>query len=112
MHVVGPYMAALPEGARPFYRFTPQAARDGLKMLLHLVGDAKAQAYWLHDLRRGHAEDLRSAGASPDVIRAAGDWSARSRAYLHYQDQVQQECDEVNAFVLSDESDEERIGIV
>ena len=61
-----------------------------------------------HGLRRGHAEDLREAGASTDVIKAAGDW--RSRAYLHYQDLQRREFDAVRmahqgGSAFSDESE-------
>jgi hypothetical protein len=58
VHVLGTWLAAMPQGSRPFIHINAQAARQGLrKRLLHL-GIADAAAYSLRDFRRGHAHDL------------------------------------------------------
>ena len=45
---------------------------------------ANANQYRTHDLRRGHADDLRRSGASLTEILLAGGWS--SRAFQDYMD--------------------------
>ena len=41
-----------------------------------------AQAFWLHDFRRGHAQDLTERGASLAQILRAGEW--RTPAFMCY----------------------------
>ena len=60
-----------------------------------------------HDLRRGHAEDLRKAGAPLWKILAAGEWT--SGHYKDYIDVHQAEMEAVLQGVLEDESDDECI---
>ena len=72
VHVLGAYMAALPKGHQPFAHIPAGSARAGLRRMLQNAEVPDAHLYWLHDLRRGHADDLRAAGASTEVVRAAG----------------------------------------
>ena len=61
--------------------------------------------YRTHDLRRGHAEDMRQNGATLGEILLAGDW--RSPAFLDYLDRVQLEQDRTAEAHLHDSSEEE-----
>ena len=87
------------------------------------VGTERAQFYRPHDLRRGHAEDLRLSGAPPLryspllnisgalncvgaplwKILAAGEW--RSPAFLQYLDVHRLEVELVLQGCLDEESD-------
>ena len=64
-----------------------------------------ADMYRTHDLRRGHAEDLRLNGATLGEILRAGDW--RSPAFLQYLDTEQLEHDRTAEAHLQDSSGEE-----
>ena len=45
---------------------------------------AKAGLYWLHDFRRGHAQDLADSGGNLREILAAGEWTTpRFAAYFN-----------------------------
>ena len=58
-----PLMLATPPGKRIFEGITAGGAVWALRHLLEAVGIEGAQAFRPHDLRRGHAEDLRLGGA-------------------------------------------------
>ena len=58
--------------------------------------------YRSHDLRRGHADDLRISGASLWVILTAGQWS--SPAFLKYLDTATLEADAVLQAHLNESS--------
>ena len=91
-------------GAQPFRSISPVKANSGLKRLLALVGVDDASEFRTHDLRRGHAEDLRLNGATLAEILRAGDW--RSPAFLLYLNQSQLDLDrvaEANDLMSSDD---------
>ena len=105
VHVLGKWLGELQPGARPFAHISPHDARSGLRLFLAAVGVEDAHLYWSHDLRRGHADDLREAGADAAVICAAGDW--KSGAYLHYQDLNRREAAAVRRAYVVASSDED-----
>ena len=91
-----------------------------MRLLLAELGTERAQFYRPHDLRRGHAEDLRregsaveylavvaqhvcSAGAPVWKILAAGEW--RSPALLSYLDVHKMEVEMVLQGCLDEEFD-------
>ena len=74
-----------------------------LRVLLEELGTERAQFYRPHDLRRGHAEDLRLKGSPLWMILAAGEW--RSPAFLSYLDVHKMEVESVLQGVLDEESD-------
>ena len=61
---------------------TAQAVGAVLKQCCAMLKLEHAQLYRLHDLRRGHAEDLRRSGAPLKVILEAGQWT--SPRFLNY----------------------------
>ena len=79
----------------------------GLRFLLAVVGVDKASNYRPHDLRRGHAEDLRLGGAPLWKILAAGEW--RSPSFMEYVDQNRLEMDLVLQGCLDEESDDDPV---
>ena len=105
VHVLGPYFKALAPGVQPFVEFSPSTALRELRALLEHLRVPNASAYRTHDLRRGHAEDLRINGATLGEILRAGDW--KSTAFLMYLDQSQLELDRTVEAHLIDSSDEE-----
>ena len=105
VHVLGPYFRALAPGEQPFVKFKPSSALRELRALLEHLQVPDAHAYRTHDLRRGHAEDLRINGATLGEILRAGDW--KSPAFLMYLDQSQLELDRTVEAHLVDSSDEE-----
>ncbi len=100
VHVLGAYMNSVPTCVQPFSGISPHEARAGLRSLLAAVGIANAERYWCHDLRRGHAEDLRRGGATLAEILRAGDW--KSPAFLAYLDLKQLELDRTCEVHLED----------
>ena len=83
----------------------PDVVLRGLRDALRSLGVPNAAAYRSHDLRRGHAEDLRLGGATLGEILRAGDW--RSPAFLAYLDAEQLERDRTVEAHLVDSSDDE-----
>ena len=63
MHVLGRFLEELDEGQALFEGISAGLAGAVLKRLLHETGTENSEAYWTHDLRRGHARDLQLAGA-------------------------------------------------
>ena len=102
------------------WRWCPDTVA-ALRKLLEAVGTERAQFYRPHDLRRGHAEDLRlsgacvvhlwtlmcvwlrRAGAPLWKILAAGEW--RCPALLSYLDVHRMEIEMVMQGCLDEESD-------
>lgn len=76
--------------------------REIVKLLINVED---AQGYVAHDLRRGHAEDIRVRGGSLIEILLAGDW--RTAAFLTYLDKHRLERDATMAAHHADSSDEE-----
>jgi hypothetical protein len=84
LHVLGPWLAAWPEGSKPFGRLAARQAREELKQRLHALGVPFAHEYWLHDFRRGHTQDMLNSGSNLAQILRAGEW--RTPAFLCYLD--------------------------
>ena len=62
VHVLGPWLDAASEGDKLFAGITPNDALYALRFMLQAVGVDRFAYYRTHDLRRGHAEDLRCSG--------------------------------------------------
>ena len=69
-------------GHKPFGGISPASALETLRRYLHRLGVHEARWYRTHDIRRGHADDLRESGASLYELLSAGEWS--SPAYMSY----------------------------
>jgi len=69
-------------GKQPWKDVSAGYARQRLRRILDRLGVQNAHEYGLHDLRRGHAEDLRRSGAPLKVILEAGQWT--SPRFLNY----------------------------
>ena len=83
VHVLGPWLDSLPPGSKPFSGITAVAARRDLKRRLRCLKVKAADTYWLHDLRRGHAQDMVDNGGRLCEILKAGEWSSPAfTAYL------------------------------
>ena len=74
MHVLGPFFQSVDQGVRPFAHMSLNDVLRGLRAMLTMLNVKDATKYRTHDLRRGHAEDLRLKGASLGEILRAGDW--------------------------------------
>ena len=109
VHVLGAYFTSLPIGSSPFACTSPGGALELLRRMLTSLQVPDAKHYRTHDLRRGHAEDMRCAGASLGQILKAGEW--RSPAFLAYLDTQELECAAVIEAHVNDESDEDDVPI-
>ena len=85
-HVLGPYMTSFESGTQPFAHIPKGQALVALRELLLELGVADALVYRTHDLRRGHAEELRLKGGRLCDILSAGDWA--SKAFMSYLDRA------------------------
>ena len=79
VHVLGPWLGQLQPGSRPFCDVAPVSARRDLKRRLRCVNVKEASKYWLHDLRRGHAQDLADSWGRLQEFLQAGEWSAHPK---------------------------------
>ena len=93
VHVIWPYIEDFKEGQSIFEGISPSVAMSTLRKYLNSIGKLDAMKYRCHDLRRGHADDLRASGASLWVILTAGQWS--SSGFLKYSDTAKLEADAV-----------------
>ena len=105
VHVLGAYFQGLAFGAAPFVARTPNAALGSLRDMLSFLNVPDAMHFRTHDLRRGHAEDLKLSGANLFEILKAGEW--RSPAFHKYLDVNELESAAVVEAHLEDESDED-----
>ena len=64
-------------------------ARAHLRNTLAKLGVPAAKSFGTHDFRRGHAQDMLSAGSTLAQILSAGHW--KSSAFLRYIDQAELE---------------------
>ena len=80
------FLNQLPEGAEPWLGITANEARSRLRRVLQRLLVTDAASFRTHDLRRGHAEDMRRCGCTLAEILRAGQW--RSAAFLRYLDEV------------------------
>ena len=110
MHVIWPYIEGFEVGQSILGGITPSAARTTLRRHLGWIGKSDAMKFRTHDLRRGHADDLRASGASLWVILSAGQWS--SPAFLKYLDTAKLEADAVLQAHLDESSGEENVSDV
>ena len=80
VHTLAPYYMSLGVGSKPYDGITGAQMLETLRTALEDRDVADARQYRCHDLRRGHADDLRKSGASLSTILQAGEW--RSPAFL------------------------------
>ena len=85
VHTVWKFLQAYDEGAQPYAAITYKDALWRLRGSMSILGVKNASTYGTQDLRRGHTQDLKLAGAPDDTIRSAGQWRAR-RGPLPYMD--------------------------
>ena len=105
-HVLAPWLAALPEGHRPFSHLSARTARVSLRRQLEVLGVAHAKSYWIHDFRRGLTQDLVAGGLTLVEILKAGEW--RTPAFMCYLGLATLEKDAVvEAHQLESDSDSE-----
>jgi hypothetical protein len=83
------FFALLPDGHKPWAHVGDGRAREHLRSTLRALKVPDADQYGTHDLRRGHAEDLRRSGATLATILKAGQW--KSAAFLNYVNEAQLE---------------------
>ena len=105
VHVVWErFLVNLNVGVAPFALITAAQARTRLKSYLLALGVADASRFRCHDLRRGHADDLRISGAPLAKLLLYGEWARP--AYMRY---VDDEALETSAVVQAhiDESSSE-----
>ena len=76
-----------------------------LRGFLRHCGIEDYMSYKSHDLRRGHAEDLRLSGAPLIEILRAGEW--RSPAFMDYLNHLELERDAVVQAHLEESSSED-----
>ena len=103
MHVIGEYLAEFEAGTKPFVSWKPDVVLATLRDVLKVVEVVEASEYVAHDLRRGHAEDIRARGGTLAEILLAGDW--RSLAFLDYLNKHRLERDATMAAHVADSSD-------
>jgi len=101
----GRWASQFEDGTMLFDGITPTSAIQSLRTFLRNCDFENCFEYRTHDLRRGHAEDLRVSGASLHEILAAGQW--RSPAFLSYIDLEKLERDTVIQAHVDESSDEE-----
>ena len=68
----------------PFNHLSANAARAELKRRVAALGVKGASQHNLHDLRRGHAQDMAESGSNIYEILGAGEWV--SPAFIKYMD--------------------------
>ena len=67
---------------KPFSGFCAVNALADLREVLELLHVPDASKYRTHDLRRGHARDVQSSGATLQELVAAGQWSPGWTKYV------------------------------
>ena len=105
VHRLGPWVAGLQPASKPFAAITGAKALSELRRRLGVLGIQNAENYVLHDIRRGHAQDLAEGGANLKIILAAGEWS--SPAFVAYLDIATLEAKATVEAVVDESSDEE-----
>ena len=104
IHSLWPAVSEVEHGQSIFADITADRAVKVLREVLEILGVKDCREYATHDFRRGHAEDLRAAGATLREILEAGEW--RSPAFLKYLDLVALEMDMVVQAHLDESEDE------
>ena len=105
VHLMKPLLDNAVLGTPIFRGITAADSVKTLRQLLFAVQIKDAGLYRPHDLRRGHAEDLRLQGAPLWKILAAGEW--RSAAFQAYLGLHKLDVDEAMSGVLDEESDDD-----
>ena len=103
VHVLGRWFSRLPLRCAPFSKISSSAALARLREVLTILKGPEAAQYRTHDLRRGHADDMRRAGATLAEILAAGGW--KSAAFRDYLDMHAVEEDAIFEAHFCDSSD-------
>ena len=103
VHVLGRWFTGLPLRCAPFRTISSSMALARLRDLLIVLKVPDASQYRTHDLRRGHADDMRRAGATLAEILAAGGWS--SAAFRDYLDMHAVEEDAIFEAHFASDSD-------
>ena len=104
-HLLKPLLESAEPGAPLFADISPVDSVKRLRQLLFAIGHKDAGLYRPHDLRRGHAEDLRLAGEPLWKILAAGEW--RSAAFQAYLGLHKLDIDDAMNGVLEEDSDDD-----
>ena len=107
-HTLGHWLKQIPCGCAPFAGISSAHANDMLRNFLRdvcLVSNSKE--YKSHDIRRGHADDLRLSGASLVEILRASEW--RSPAFMDYLNHQDLERDAVVQAHVEDSSSEDDV---
>jgi hypothetical protein len=106
VHVLGKWFDKQPRVEPVFASITGAKANIVLRSFLKDACQVvDPRHYKSHDLRRGHADDLRRSGASLIEILRAGEW--RSPAFLSYLNEVELERDSVVQAHVDESSSEE-----
>ena len=84
VHTLWPYLEGFGVGQRVFQDISASNALSTLRAYLARIGVPDARLYRTHDIRRGHADDMRARGSTLAEILRAGEW--RSPAFLSYLD--------------------------
>ena len=105
VHVLWKFFEQLHVGSSPFAEITGTYANQVLRACCVALNMKKANLFRCHDLRRGHSEDMRNAGATLKEILDAGQW--RSPRFLEYLDVNALEKDVVLSAHRDESSDED-----
>lgn len=105
VHVVWPYFEKLDSSQKAFDGITASLALRTLRAYLRAIGIENAPNYRTHDLRRGHAQDLKENGSNLHQILSAGEW--RSPAFLQYLNLEELEADAVLEAHIDESSSED-----
>lgn len=105
VHVLGQFVTQFAPGSAIFGGLSPSQASGYLKACLQCLNIAKADLYRPHDLRRGHAEDMRAWGCELAKILHWGEW--KSPAFLSYVEASQLEADAVVSAHVDESSEDE-----
>ena len=106
VHVVWDgFFANLDVGVAPFAAIKASHARNKLRLYLLALGVADAPKFRCHDLRRGHADDLRASGAPLAKMLLYGEWARP--AYMKYVDDESLEASAVLQAHVDESSSED-----
>ena len=110
VHVLGAWVSQQPGRSKPFMHIASGSARQDLKRRLFRLGIDCANSYWLHDLRRGHAQDMVDEGGRLCEILQAGQW--KSPAFTKYLDLEAVEMQAVVEAHMAESEDEDEAALL
>ena len=84
LHVTGKFVNEIPRGERVFPSLSKEVMLQGMRAMLAALGVDQAALYRTHDLRRGHADDIRALGGNQHDLCKSGDRKPGSKGYLPY----------------------------